>query len=61
MWLQTFHMGVVRLEGSGWRGPCHRGGDGGRSAEPGVILHVWRLYGVVIGKKRIGNSPTKGR
>lgn len=34
----TFHTGVVRLEGSGWRGPCHGGGgDGGRSAEPGVI------------------------
>lgn len=51
----TFHMGVVRLEGSGWRGPCHGGGgDGGRSAETGVICTVQRLEAVVIGKRVVG-------
>lgn len=54
---QMSHMGVVRLEGSGWRGPCHgHSGDGGRSAEAGVIcmqVVVRAVISTVIGRRSI--------
>lgn len=48
----------MRLEGSGWRGPCHgRDGDGVRGAEAGVI-YMAEIVGIGT---RFGNSRRRDR